>query len=691
LKRWLVVALGFCALAGSYLYLHRLVLTHVNDPDRFYHFALSRQMVESGQLFLRALPQVEGLGWNELFVDKEFLYHQFTALAYRVDGEKGVVAVSLLFGVLAAVGVLWFAVGRVPLASAAAITALVAFSPYLTYRLMLVRPHTLAVLTFLLATVALLCRRPVLTALATTAFVLSYHAFYMPLFGYAWLLVVALAAPAAERRLWQRASFGGIFGVACGILLNPYFPGNLALAAIHARIPDLIKNQLHEVEFGKELYPADSNAFLVAFAMPLAVLGLALFALGGARGEKAWSANRIRVAYLTGTCALFTVLGAQTLRAGEYLIPASGLLLVVLVEEYCNWKRAAGHVLLFLAALQGAYIVDLFARKRSTFTFARETSAFAAIAAIPSDDHGAKVFNCDWDRMPYLIFRRPDLRFLDILDPSLIYFANPAAFQAREELKKGTVADARGMIRNAFKADYVLCKQSDLTAQLRDDPGFEQLYPKPGGASDYPPWEVSLFRVRKEPVGQFVRAFDLKYLASLSGKGINDLSPASTTGAPKRLDAGATLYLNLDLALPRDANPFRCAILAPAREELHRLAGATFLGIGGGPGFEVWWNGQPLFRTRAGFPRSHAVQVLVPLGARLRETDRIDVLSCAPGDGAFWGAALSLWSSRDLAAICAEKRGAAAAHDDKAWKMQGLRGLTCVGPVAQPDVPAALR
>ena len=81
---WLIpLVVAFCAILRD----GRLSL---GDPDRYYHFALSRDMVASGQVFLRSVPQVEDLGWGELFVDKEFLFHQLTALGYRIAGDGGV-------------------------------------------------------------------------------------------------------------------------------------------------------------------------------------------------------------------------------------------------------------------------------------------------------------------------------------------------------------------------------------------------------------------------------------------------------------------------------------------------------------------------------------------------------------------------------------------------------------------------
>ena len=59
----------------------------MSDPDYYYHVAISRHILENG--VPHTLPQVKGIGWDVLFSDKEFLYHQFTTLFYALFGEFG--------------------------------------------------------------------------------------------------------------------------------------------------------------------------------------------------------------------------------------------------------------------------------------------------------------------------------------------------------------------------------------------------------------------------------------------------------------------------------------------------------------------------------------------------------------------------------------------------------------------------
>ncbi|MGZ3650874.1 MAG: hypothetical protein ACXWSC_06840 [Bdellovibrionota bacterium] len=573
-----------------------------------------------------------------------------------------------------------------------AISLLMFSTPFLAVRLALLRPHTLAILTFILMNLAILGRRPKLTALTCFLFVLSYHAFYVPLACMGGVFLLSFLDEAAPAREWRKLSWLGGFGCIAGLLANPYFPGNIALAAIHARIPELMQGELRGASFGEELVPVRSDAHFQIFHGPMLVIFLALFFLGLdiARRDKDSKALRVRLLYLLGVSGFFLAVSFQIIRAGEYLIPACGLILVLLLERWKEYWKAATGLACVLALAQFVFLSRVLHDRALHSVSDRVQETFKAIAAIPAEPRGAKVFNCEWDRTPYLLYARPDLRFIDILDPSLLYFAKPGAYRAREELRSGTSADAYGLIRNAFKADYVLCGDPGISAQLRSDPGFEQIYPSiqnPG----QPTIVLSLFRLLPDPVPAYVRSLAISEPSAVEEAKLSTLQPPSASEARKEIDLDKSSYLNLAALLPgkhkgSEAPPLQCAFISPSNPEVERLAGANFLGVGGGQGLKVWLNGVPLFTTRAGFPSAHLIQVLLPLSVPLRKTDKIDVLACSNAASPFWGVAISLWSHAEIKATCSRKGAALAppSVDLSAWPYQGLQELTCLGPVAAP-------
>ncbi len=699
-SQWLI--LGVFLLSAAFTFVLKVQLVQNGDPDRFYHIALSRITADSSRLFLRELPQVEDLGWNQNFVDKEFLFHQLTTLGYRLGGERGVVEATFFCALASLLLFYAFAAARLSPALAVLASLLTFSSPLLVFRLALLRPHVLAIFAFIFLNFALLNRRPKLTAFAAFVFVLSYHAFYVPVFCLIWIALLSFLETKERAKEWRRLAGYGLLGSLAGLLLNPYFPGNLVMAFIHARIPELMQGELKGLNFGTELSPTTSDDHFRIFHGAMLVIGVALFFLGrvvwGTK-EKEERNVRVPLLYLLGLAGLFLYLSFQTIRAGEYLLPACGFLVVLLLEQYRKHEGKALLLCAVLASLQLLHLGSLFRARALTFDLARVSATFSAIGALPQESKGAKVFNCEWDRTPYLLYARPDLRFVDILDPSLLYFAQPAAFRAREDLRKGLVADAYGMIRHAFHADYVLCNDQNVVNQLRDDPSFQQIFP-PTISSHQPLTTPTVFRLAREPHAAYVRKLTLAALGRFPLAKLPEWKPGFSVGEKREVDLAHSPYLNLAPVLAEkwekqksvDEGDFACALLSPATSEAGRLAGATYLALGGGQGFQVWRNGQNVFRTQTGFASAHNTQVVIPLGNPLRAGDRLEILVCSPSAASFWGVSLSLWTEATLGQTCEWKAKALlGAGQPEWWPREGIHGQTCIGFLAGEGVPRLLR
>jgi hypothetical protein len=116
---------------------------------------------------------------------------------------------------------------------------------------------------------------------------------------------------------------------------------------------------------------------------------------------------------------------------------------------------------------------------------------FRAIASLPADARGAKVFNCEWATGSYLLLARPDLRFVDLLEPAFLWRASREKYVRRENLEFGADPDPHRTLREVFHADFVLCANQGLVQQMRADPRhFEAL-----GAAD-PGAPMHAWRIR---------------------------------------------------------------------------------------------------------------------------------------------------------------------------------------------------
>jgi hypothetical protein len=457
-------------------------LVGANDPDRFYHLGLSQLISTHG--LLKSLPQVEDLAWGRYFPDKEFLFHALTGGAYWLAGPVGTLFVVPVLGI-AIVVCLYATLLRVLSPGRAAILVVVAtfLSPVLVYRLSLLRPHLLAILCFCLLLAAILRGRGWLAAVAAAGFALSYHAFYIP----AIVIVVAAGFRWPEQtggpRRWQWA----LFGLLCGIVLNPYFPSTLVMSWTHVRLA-LGVGMPAGLRSGNELQPISFWEFVDFFSfLPVAVLAAAVLAF----------VRRLRPSretagfwFLFTLSAVLTVLSFKSSRATEYAVPS-----VILLTGYClalanrpNWLWMTCGV---MALLQGHSALTYYQDSWSRPQQGDSVWYLAAIALIPPDASGKKIFTCEWVTGSYLLFARPQVRFVDLLEPALLWQAAPQKYLARERLTSGEERDPYRVIRDQFHADYVLCGAEALNLQLQARP--DRFEPIPGSQ---PMGPLRLFKVR---------------------------------------------------------------------------------------------------------------------------------------------------------------------------------------------------
>lgn len=653
-----------------------LTQSHLGDSDRYYHFALSRMLHEARAFSLPVLPQVDDLGWDQYFPDKEFLFHVLTRLGYSVGGDTGAAnAVLLAAGGLGMVLYI-FALGYLaPLP--AFLCAFAAFATHpLFFRLLFLRPHVLALFFFTLLVAGLAKRKPALAGFASFGFALAYHAFYIPLLcaGFAGALaLLEKKASKPQNRLILQAAALTIGGLVLGVLLNPYFPSQLVAGVQHARIPSLIRGELKEASFGLELYPVGAPGFLKFYLFPFAVLFFA---------ARAWKPS-YEARFLLALTAFWGLLAFQTVRAGEFLIPCAGLLFAVVLAGLKDQKKLAPRIAIGVAALQLAILLYVARTEaRGVPGGERQEAVIESVKAIPAGP--AKVLNCEWDMAPYLMYFRPDLSFVDLLDPTFLWFHDPIMYRAKERWLSGRLPDVYGFARLGVQAKFVLCGSAGANARMAADPAFRQLYPPPGVATTQ---EMRLFEVAAVTNSAFVREFwaSVFPLPGAEQARLYDPGQRKETSEVKVAPGASSVeFANVGEALS-------CAHLSPKKEELERLQGAEFLGVGGGEALRVWRNGRLLFSSGRGYDHSRAIQALVPLEPKASGRDLFDILVCSRAAGPFRAVSLSLWKTADIYTQCRWKKGQGEAALPGAQAPFSGSGETCLGPIAPATLPEALR
>ena len=371
-------------------------------------------------------------------------------------------------------------------AATLAIVALLGSSAFL-FRISLLRPHLLAVLLFCLLLLAILRERPRLAALAALAFALAYHAFYVV--GVVVLIAFVLRnQEGIARRTWAWL----LAGLCVGLLVNPYFPSNLVMGVFTLRLAlGLATLPPHEETL--EVFQPSFGLVLVAYGFVL--LCVLACAFGAWRRKLAASPARGAFLFLLLVSAAFALLGLKSLRAMEYAVPATILLAGHAVHLQLLGRHTLAVLLVLLLGVQGATDWQVY---RAHWLHPQESMypGYAALLQQVPQGSNAKVFNCEWESGPFILHARPDLRFVDLLEPALLWHASPDRYYARQGLLKGAFADPHAIVRGAFHADYVLCgpRGAALVQQMQAMP--QDFRAAPGTEND----PLRLFAVRPDPV-----------------------------------------------------------------------------------------------------------------------------------------------------------------------------------------------
>jgi hypothetical protein len=226
------------------------------------------------------------------------------------------------------------------------------------------------------------------------------------------------------------------------------------------------------VHVGAEVLPPAPGLYLRLFGVSLiALIACIVWLRSDARtGSPQWTRGIITAAatFLVGA-------GLRSVRATEYGIP---LLAMAMAAALSSASRTAWTRRIALAALLLLPVYPLYAnltRQPDRRHGQLVTDLFEAMKLIPGEPRGAKVFDCDWNYGSFLLYARPDLRFVDLLDPRFL-LVNPELFEAKRLLDLDQWADPARAMRVLFNADYALCANPVLGRHLERDERVSVLF-----------------------------------------------------------------------------------------------------------------------------------------------------------------------------------------------------------------------
>lgn len=470
------------------------------DADSYFHTRAARELDRHG--LERTFPQAAFSTWSVRFADKDLLFHLALIPFQRLSGgapgpasaaaeedlvtpgKHAAIALTLLFftslgGALHAVGarhpwlwlLLYFLID---------LAVLRAFVP--------VRPGLLGMTLFVIEIALIVRGRARTLALVSWLHGLAHSSFAL-LPG---LVLAAVAASVLRRELppWRVLGWG-LAGVACSLVLNPYFPNNLAVTwaqTVDVALSVWGSSAIPQELFGSELGAARTDLVLRAFPGLLpAAAGLIAFL--------AWPERRLTTAglglVLMGGLVLVAAFGSE--RFFDFLFPVVLLLGARLFAELAaasGWRESMRRSPGAAALRAGALAVSLACGVSNAGLplLARQVAGGSPVEALrPGIEHlrreaapGDLVYHNFWWDFSALYHYRPQGRYVVALDPVFFFNHDAERFRDSVALYRGNAEDSYGVLRDRFGAEWVFLPKAEanrpLFERMRADPRFRLAY-----------------------------------------------------------------------------------------------------------------------------------------------------------------------------------------------------------------------
>lgn len=486
---WAAIARVHPAITGLALFAAAVVLfalvqwatPGIVGNDGYYHIKMAQLIRDEG-----LKPGFDALPLTILnaadYYDHHLLFHLYLALFApvdpAVDGGAALTQGAKLATVLlpaAAVVALWWLLRsqRVPYAALWAL-GLFAVSEAFLFRMSMARAQSGAVVLLILGLHWLLTGRYRLLAPLGFVFVWFYNAFpLLPVMAAVYIAAVWLL----ERRIEWRALAFPLLGIALGLVINPYFPEDIAFIVDHL----MPKVGTSAVPVGNEWSPYESWTLVQNSGPALAAVLLGALALG-------WREERIDLASLValGLVGVFGLMLFRSRRFVEYF-PLFALVFLafssapLLRRVQTDARRPAARLLPVGFVLSLAVLLFLSVRDARTLVADSKPADLYADAARWLGEQapdGAMVFQTDWDDFTRLFFYASDLRYTAGLDPTFMQLYDEALYTEWVDITRGRVEQPGRAIAERFGADFVFSdlKHESFLRQAARDPRLEEVY-----------------------------------------------------------------------------------------------------------------------------------------------------------------------------------------------------------------------
>lgn len=488
------------------------------DPDSFYHAKMAILIRDQG--VIHDFPWLRLTVLGQAYTDQHFLYHVLLIPFVTWFGPMvGLKLATVVFGAALAT-VMYWAMRRLGVRWALLYVLLFLAIRPLTFRVSLAKAPSTSLIFLIVGLVWMFEYK--LKRLFALAFVYVWYYGGFPLLGLS-AAVVATTSWLHNRLVtkWDSHRFVDKLkslvgrgsrltrryrpnltmvlvvaaGLAAGLVLNPYFPGNLEFYE-HQLINIGIINFQKVIGVGNEWYPYGfgdlvANGAFASLLVLLALIGVVI--RFRAQSKRSWALFLL----MAGAMALTL----KSRRYVEYYIPLAVLFSAVsisdalrgvswpkIVAQFRDWffRRRTGQIFGGLIALYLALGIGFVAGRdfrnelndlHQGFRYDKLQAVSAWLAA--NTPPGSRIVHSDWDEFPVLFYHNTHNTYIVGLDPTFLYKANQDQYWTWAKITLGTyTGDVVEGVRDDLGAEYVLIATNHeaMERQFRNHRQFRVIY-----------------------------------------------------------------------------------------------------------------------------------------------------------------------------------------------------------------------
>jgi hypothetical protein len=300
---------------------------------------------------------------------------------------------------------------------------------------------------------------------------------------FAFALVYSITVYLCERRFDFRGAVASLIGIIAGLVINPYFPKNLALLREHL----LMKySSEYPVAVGVEWDPYDSWAMLGISAVAFIVFLVGLVAFEYRRRKL-----DLKPLFFLIVSVMLLIMTFKARRFIEYWPPFAVLFAAFTISprlESVNFAWLARTRDRVIAAITAAVVTAAAIlwmgwcvwTSRADVKSETDPNTYRGASEwiatnVPA---GSMIFNTNWDAFPALFYYNPNYAYVSGLDPTYLYNRDRQLWEVYESINNSEEENGARVIKERFGADYVVTGNgdSDFLTNAKDNENFEVVF-----------------------------------------------------------------------------------------------------------------------------------------------------------------------------------------------------------------------